>query len=241
MTHLEEHSQLNIGFHAQQTQIRKVPEGMTLIDLFKKQSNYYDALLGRHILCEGDALDLGCGWGNFSYYLKTRGFSHIVGVDFDPEQIALASKVGINELHCTDVFRYIEEDERYYDLISAIDLVEHLKREDVLQFLALCRRRIKTKGMLVMRMPSADSPFAMYSRYNDLAHEFCYSTNLIFQLLLLNGFEQVSFIEEFYGGPSRRMIARMARQILRNYLRVAGIRPPKILSENMWVVAQIRE
>jgi cyclopropane fatty-acyl-phospholipid synthase-like methyltransferase len=234
----------DIGLHERQTEIRNVFDQKELQSIFEDQADKYKALLESRIQKRARALDLGCGWGNFSYFLKRIGFKEVDGIDFDRSQLDLAQKVVDANLIQADLFEYLENcgDSPKYDLIGAVDLLEHLKRGDVPRFITLCRKNLCQGGVLVLRTPAADSPFSMYSRYNDLAHEYCYSSNAIYQLLRIHRFTSVTFLEDFYAGRSvlrriRALLGKLLRELLRFYLRAAGFRRPRILSENMWIIA----
>lgn len=68
------------------------------------------------------ALDIGCGKGEFLYFLKKIGF-HVQGVEPDSSVIKYASKLGIDTIFTG----YLEnlKSNTSYQLISLLDLVEH--------------------------------------------------------------------------------------------------------------------
>ena len=102
-------------------------------------------------------LDLGCGWGTFSWVLGPR-VAEMVGVDFSQKSIDLCQDrlnhnliEGLSFL-CADARDTGLEDESF-DLVIAADLVEHLYPEDTNAVIAEAFRILKKGGRLSLWTP----------------------------------------------------------------------------------------
>lgn len=141
-----------------------------------------------------EILDLGCGDGRLIYSLQRLGYNNVSGVDISQSQLDLASQVS-SALSKQDVIVYLKQTERMFDLIVAIDLIEHLEKRDVLEFLTACHMVLKPGGRIVFQTPNAASPFFGSVRYGDLTHEIAVTPVLLGQLMTRAGFAGISVRE----------------------------------------------
>jgi SAM-dependent methyltransferase len=135
-------------------------------------------------------VDLGCGYGRLLHLLREEGYSLITGVDISPDQTRRAREV-VPDVQEMGVLDYLACHPMEFDLISALDLVEHLDKCEVLEFVDACMTALQPGGRLVLQTPNADSPFGMAHRYNDLTHEVAFNCNAISRLLAGAGFVDV--------------------------------------------------
>lgn len=143
-------------------------------------------------------LDIGCGGGKLLYFFKTRGYENLQGVDRSPQQAALARQV-VENVAEMDAFRFLEMHKGEYDLIAGLDIVEHFRKDEVLNFLDACRLALRTGGRLILQTPNAESPWGMNVRYGDFTHETAFSPYSLDGLLSLAGFSDIKFRE---AGPA---------------------------------------
>jgi len=137
-------------------------------------------------------IDLGCGYGRLLSFFKQRGYTNIRGVDISPDQVQIARQI-VPDVFQGNVLDFVSDAPREgsYDLVTSLDLIEHFKKNEVLQFLDGCFRVLKAGGRLVLQTPNAETPWGTYCRYGDLTHEVCFQHNSITQLLKLCGFDRV--------------------------------------------------
>lgn len=164
---------------------------------------------------EAAILDLGCGNGSVLHVLGTRGFTRLSGVDVSSEQVEIARQVcpAVAQSEAVD---YLERRPAEFDLLLALDLIEHLGKDDVLPFLDACRRALRPGGRLILRTPNADSPFDSTIRYGDFTHEVCFNPHSLGWLLELCGFD---CIEAREAGPRPLGIRSAGRFVLWRLLR----------------------
>lgn len=134
--------------------------------------------------------DLACGQGNLLYFFKNKGFTNISGVDISPEQINLAKQVTPN-VSQDSVFSFLSKSSGQFELLTALDLIEHFTKDEVLEFLDLALQALKPGGRLVLQTPNAASPWSNIIRYGDFTHETCFEEKILGQLLQLCGFTSV--------------------------------------------------
>jgi SAM-dependent methyltransferase len=155
----------------------------------KKFAKAYDYYLRRWLPVDRNAeiLDAGCGNGKLLHYFLAKGYIHSRGVDISPEQIELAQQLSL-DVCLQDAVAYLEDKSDSYDLITALDLIEHFDKNEAMRFLDLSFKALKPQGALVLQTPNADSPFGISHRYNDLSHEICFNPHSLCGLLNLAGF-----------------------------------------------------
>ncbi len=142
-------------------------------------------------------LDLGCGDGKILWYLGKK-YSYVHGVDLDSQKLDIAKSMGVS-VQCQDVFEFLSTTNKTFDLICALDLVEHLGKNRIPTFLELCFKKLNSGGRIILQMPNPLSPFGFSVQQGDLTHEFTLAPVLTRKLLEIAGFNQCHWRET---GPS---------------------------------------
>jgi len=140
-------------------------------------------------------LDVACGGGKLLQFYVDSGYNDVHGVDISPDQVALARQV-IPKVVQASALDYLAEHTSTFDLISGLDIIEHFRKDEALQFLDLCFAALKQGGRLILQTPNAESPWGSHHRYNDLTHELGFNPNALSRLLTLVGFDQVGAREQ---------------------------------------------
>ncbi len=135
-------------------------------------------------------IDLGCGEGRVIYLLKRMDYTNVKGVDISESQLKIARQVN-DRVESSDVLEYLQNTTEKYDIILAFDLIEHLSKNEVLDFINLCKMRLNIHGRLVLQTPNASSPFFGEVRYGDFTHELGFTPKLLSQLLIRAGFTNI--------------------------------------------------
>jgi len=132
-------------------------------------------------------VELACGGGRLLYFLLALGYTDVRGVDISPDQVELARQATSN-VEQADVLTWLEEKKESFDLIVALDLIEHFHKDEMLRFLDLCLAALRPGGKLILQTANADSPFGMQHRYGDISHEWAFNVNQLVRLLSRAGF-----------------------------------------------------
>ncbi len=134
-------------------------------------------------------LDIGCFAGTFLSLLSEADFSTQRGVDILPQQVNYASE------HYTTPFRKFQHvakladlvavDERY-DVITLIEVLEHLKTDECREVLLQISRLLKPGGVLVLSTPNYLSPWPVIEWLLNFASEISYEEQHITKFTYFN-------------------------------------------------------
>lgn len=138
--------------------------------------------------------DLACGHGNLLYHFQTLGYNNLAGVDISTDQVKLARQIA-PDVEENNLLDYLQEHKDSFALITGLDIIEHLTKDEVLDFLDGCYQALQPGGRLILQTPNAASPFVNVIRYGDFTHELCFEENVLGQLLKLCGFSNVEVRE----------------------------------------------
>ncbi len=140
-------------------------------------------------------VDLACGGGALLHHFKQLGYANIAGVEISPEQVKLARQV-TPQVHEQNVLEYLVARRAEIDLLTSLDLVEHLTKDEVLAFLDRCREALRPGGRLILQTPNAVSPWCGAIRHGDFTHEVCFTPALLSRLLQMAGFRNIEAREQ---------------------------------------------
>lgn len=97
-------------------------------------------------------LDVGCGTGITSWTLKQQGLcEHVTGLEIDPTAAAQARE-RLDIVHECDLMQGIPDDGRDFDLVLALDVLEHLI--DPWGALLQLTKRLRPGGRLITSIPN---------------------------------------------------------------------------------------
>lgn len=143
---------------------------------------------------KGAILDIGCGYGEFLFAAKHRGWAPY-GIEPSIERSAFAKKHGIKVFR--GYLRQLRLPREKFSVITMLDVLEHLPEPH--KEIKECARVLKNDGILVIRTPLADS---LYSKikgknwYYGLEHLAYYGISTTKRLMNENGFTAEKI---FYG------------------------------------------
>ncbi|MCM3162333.1 glycosyltransferase [Metabacillus litoralis] len=97
-------------------------------------------------------LDLGCGIGITTEYIKTLGVKEVLGVDLSPKLIEYARETVKNvEFLVHDITRL--ELGKKYDVITLCDVMEHVPREKYEELFNVIKNHLKEDGKVFISIP----------------------------------------------------------------------------------------
>jgi nucleoside-diphosphate-sugar epimerase/2-polyprenyl-3-methyl-5-hydroxy-6-metoxy-1,4-benzoquinol methylase len=102
-------------------------------------------------------LVISCGAGYMVDLMKKEGYKDVLGIDSDPEKIEVAQR---HDLKCVtaNAFPYLSENKEPFDLIFAEQEINHLTKDEILEFLKLCHRNLREGGMLIIHSLNGANP-----------------------------------------------------------------------------------
>jgi 2-polyprenyl-3-methyl-5-hydroxy-6-metoxy-1,4-benzoquinol methylase len=119
------------------------------------RERYWDVLSGA-----GRVLDVGCGRGELLSALTETGIE-AVGVDLDPGMVAEAKAAGLDVTEADAIAFLRDQPPRSFDVVSAIQLVEHLPVRAVRELVELARSRLRPGGVLLVETPNPTALFVL--------------------------------------------------------------------------------
>jgi 2-polyprenyl-3-methyl-5-hydroxy-6-metoxy-1,4-benzoquinol methylase len=146
-----------------------------------------------HIPADGplDLLDLGCGDGALLREAARRGLGSGVGVDRSPEQVARARAAG-SDVREDDAIDFLSRAPAAWDVITCVDLLEHLEHDAVLALAHAVAHGLRPGGAWVVQVPNAVSPFFGNYAYGDFTHRTVYTHRSLEQIARVVGLEPVA-------------------------------------------------
>jgi 2-polyprenyl-3-methyl-5-hydroxy-6-metoxy-1,4-benzoquinol methylase len=187
-------------------------------------------------------LDIGCGSGQFLYFLRDRGYGQTLGIDLDAAQVEVASSLGLNAI-CTGIMDFLKDDRGSYGMIAMLDILEHFTREELFEILEALTERLAPGGRLIASVPNADSPQAARAIYADITHEIAFTPTSLTELLFCHGLKVLELRDPWPAPvtPIRRgyrALSLIMRRLEAMKLRLLGFDAPQYWSSVIWVVAE---
>jgi 2-polyprenyl-3-methyl-5-hydroxy-6-metoxy-1,4-benzoquinol methylase len=104
---------------------------------FGRVARYYSALLGHRLALREDLeiLDIPCGEGEISYWLRSQGFKCLRGFDLDSSRIESGRRLGL-PLHVGDAFGVLRQTrDNSLGAVFSLNFLEHLEKHQVIEFM----------------------------------------------------------------------------------------------------------
>jgi len=136
-------------------------------------------------------LDIGCGMGQFLYFLKKAGYKNIEGFDLDKENVEQCHKMGFENVVQADMYEYLSKTKNnYYDLIVMNDIIEHVPREKTIALLENIRTKLKKGGRFMVKTVNCNNVYGLSSYFSDFTHVTGYNSEKMRHVAMLSGFRR---------------------------------------------------
>ena len=148
-------------------------------------------------------LDMGCGNAEFSELAKKHFEATVTCLDYADSHLERVREGGFETVRCNfddgaDVEHVVEEYAGRYDVISSLEVIEHIF--DIDTYLATAYSLIKTGGLLLISTPNiAYRSFRLYSIFcgnlpvSEGHHIRFFNRRRMEQALILNGFDHLQY------------------------------------------------
>ncbi len=219
--------------------------GEASLEKIKKQFPVWQKYFGRFLPENKNAkiIDIGCGNGSFVYWFQQLGYSNVEGIDISREQIEQGKRLGIRNIREGDFREILGNGKEKYDMIFMRDVIEHFRKEEIIEISEKLFGSLKEGGALIVQTPNAEGPFGSRFRYLDFTHEVSFTKNSARQLFLANGFKKVEVYPTpflIHGVKSfiRAVLWKFIEFSLRFYMLVETGLADGVFTQNMIVFAK---
>ena len=187
-------------------------------------------------------LDIACGEGALLTFLRERGYCHLKGFDLSDENVSICHDLGLEFVVKFDALELekFSPDEKY-DTIFALDILEHLPKEKVVEFLTKVYQLLDPGGYLIIQTPNMGALQGLFIRYNDLTHEFGLTEFSAKSLLIAAGWEKnnisiyAAWNATTFFGYVREFYLRILHRLI---FLIEGDQRPRIPTKNLLIVAR---
>lgn len=133
-------------------------------------------------------LDVGSGTGAWLSWMERMGYSNLQGVD--PAAVVLSPPRSIT-ISRDDGIRFLRAHPGKFDVIHARDVIEHLTKDEALEFCEAALAALRPKGQLWLLTFNAQAPFSNATRWGDFTHELGLTPSSAHQLLHAAGYTTI--------------------------------------------------
>ncbi len=179
-------------------------------------------------------LELGCGIGGTLNYLLSIGATDILGVDHSEDQLAVCKKYVTQMVENSDVVTYLQNTANSYDYIIALDLIEHLPKNKIVEFNKMIYKSLKVGGEVIVRTPNMGSLTGLRSRYIDFTHETGFTEESIRQVLFDAGFKDIN-IHNNSIGKKRLFVLNLFQRLVE---KLYAMPRAEIVTQNLIAIAK---
>lgn len=104
-----------------------------------------------------NVLVISCGPGYLVSTLNAHGYTNVLGIDSHPGKIDHAAQKGLN-CQTARAFEWLAEHKDEYDVIFCEQEINHLTKQEIIEFLQLCRDSLKPRGNLFVHALNGANP-----------------------------------------------------------------------------------
>lgn len=141
-----------------------------------------------------EILVISCGPGYFVDMLNRQGYKNVLGIDSFEEKVSLAKKRGLN-CEQAEVFDFLANSEKVYDLIICEQELNHLTKQEIIDFLNLANSKLQSGGKLISHALNGANPITgSEALAQNFDHYNTFTEYTIHQVLEYTGFKEIKVI-----------------------------------------------
>lgn len=180
---------------------------------FNQQTRYFKMEFERWMPSDKNSviLDIGCGTGSLIKAINELGYTNTEGIDLSQEQVKMSKEFGVEGIVEAEAHEFLADKNEKYDVIFAVDLIEHLGKDELVDFLELVKKSLKKGGKVLFRTPNMDAPLSAVFAFADFTHEVFLNKSSASQLMQSVGFGDVKIGEGivFIENPIKELIRKL--------------------------------
>jgi SAM-dependent methyltransferase len=140
---------------------------------------------------EARILVVSCGPGYFVDMLARQGYHHVIGIDSDPAKVEPGRRRGL-DCRSERAFPFVAAQRGAFDVIFCEQELNHLTKQEQLEFLALCREALVPGGTLIVHGLNGANPITgPEALAQNFDHYNTFTEYTLHQLLEHSGFTAV--------------------------------------------------
>jgi len=178
-------------------------------------------------------------------FLQEAGYRNAIGVETSPDQVEFARQLGVSSVIPGDLVSFLRDSaSEIFDVVVAIDVIEHFRKDEVLDIMDNAYRVLRPGGKLIVHVPNAEGIFGSRIFWSDFTHEMAFTPEGLRQLTCACGFSSIVLSEDLpviHGFKSlvRRVLWTALRSVFRlTYMAETGDSGAGlILTQNLLAVA----
>jgi len=188
-------------------------------------------------------LDVGIGRGEMLSCMKNWGYRNYLGVDISPSTVSFCRSIQLNCMQINETSEWLQGYPNHFDLITLLDVLEHVNKENTIHFLRAIHSSLKSTGVVIIQVPNLQAPDGQLHRYNDFTHEVGYVEHTLSQVLMCSGFTNINFygfetlIARSYTSYKQLLLRRIYWKFIRKIREITENLNPNILHPVMFAVA----
>jgi len=150
-------------------------------------------------------LVISCGPGYMVNLLNEEGYKNVLGIDSIEEKIEPARKRNLNCRHA-QAFDYLKDRKSTFDAIFCEQEINHLTKEEILSFLGLCFRSLRSGGTLIFHSLNGANPFVGSENLAlNFDHYNTFTEQSLIQIVEYTGYDNIKILPlnlyVFYKNP----------------------------------------
>ncbi len=214
-----------------------IKDGGELSNEFARQARNYQKKFGPVIdNCQkNSALDIGCASGMLAAWLKTKGFTDVAGVDLNERLIEIAAQNVEGKFVAGDAGVYLRNCNKKFDVIFMLNIVEHIERTELCDFMKLIAGALASDGFVIVRCPNMSNLAAAGHLADDLTHCTGLTEQSLTQLADIAGFAGVQMLNQFqmqnFKGKCKAVLNKIIHKIIWS---LRGGTKPKVHYRNLY-------
>ncbi|UCF20466.1 MAG: class I SAM-dependent methyltransferase [Gemmatimonadota bacterium] len=150
-------------------------------------------------------LVISCGPGYFVNMLNEEGYANVLGIDSHAEKVEHASRRGLN-CRAATAFEELLATQVPYDVIICEQELNHLTKDEMIEFLQLAREKLRAGGRLICHGLNGANPIVgAETLAQNFDHFNTFTSYSLMQVLEYCGYEDISVfglhLYVFYKNP----------------------------------------
>ena len=86
--------------------------------------------------------------------LLAWGYENYQGIDISASTVDYCTSIGLNCERVDDTIDWLGKNQNKFELITILDVLEHVKRNEMLDFLSAIQSSLKMGGRLIVQVPN---------------------------------------------------------------------------------------